>query len=206
MHSTEYLRLLRSIPGVVRVELAPADLVQSVAEMEASITRGVGGGMRISNSGMVQCMDRDMIAVIFCDSDFKRPDQVTMRMVNPEGVVVGHDVPPSRMEEFKARDDISWIASTFVMYPDLIGNDDATMVMGSSSLTVAGAPEESAAEMFFPSCSSADMINSRFAMDNKGISNAIVGVDGIEVDVDAGFNMFGSVSERAVGSVIDRNE
>ena len=205
MRSTEYLGLLRAMPGVVRAELVPADLVQSVAEMEASITRA-SGGMKLENSGMVQCLKRSMVAVVFCDCDFKRPEAVTMRMVDTDGVVIGHDVPPSRMDEFRARDDVLWIASGFIMYADLICSNDATMVMDSSSLMVAGAPEDSVAEMFYPSCSSSDMINTRFAMPGGMISNAIVGIDGIDLDDDE-YRMVETVPNgTVVGGVLDRDE
>ncbi len=183
MRVGEYLEVLRGRDGVIMADVMPRDLVQEVAEMEASIDM-VSGGMRLENMGLFQCLHREEVIVLISDRVFERPDEITMRMVDTEGVVIGHDVPESMRGELSKRSDLIWMSDGFVLFPELIGNRDAKMVMGCSTLRIEGIPEGVDARMFYPSMSSAELINRRYGVEGPDISAAVIGVDGLEPSVD----------------------
>ena len=133
------LSALRSMAGVVGAEPLDGDLVDEVCRIESSI-RAVSGGMEVENRGILDCAAMGRHYALFCDASFPRPEQVTMQMVDELGEVIGHDVPPGMRNLFENRDDVVWISDGFVIYPGLIGNRDARMVMLSSRLSVPGLP------------------------------------------------------------------
>ena len=179
MRVGEFLETLRSMDGVIMADVMPDDLIREVAEMETSIDC-ISGGMRLENIGLFQCLHREEVIVLLSDGVFERPREITIRMIDTDGVVIGHDVPEYLWEEFSGRDDLIWMSDGFVLFPDLSTNKDAKMVMGCSTLKLNGVPEEVDARMFYPSISSAEIMNRRFGVEGTGISAAVIGVDGLE--------------------------
>lgn len=179
MRVGDFMEGMLRVEGVRGIRMMPDDLIRSVASTEASIDT-VSGGMRLENMGLFQCIHSPYVFVLFCDPSFERPNEITMRMIDSEGVVIGHDVPPAMMDDYIDRRDIFWMSDGFVMFPDRIGNRDAKMVMGCSRYRCGWLPDDVRVRMFYPSVSSAESINSRFGMEEDGISSAVLGVDGLE--------------------------
>ena len=171
------LSALRSMAGVVGAEPLDGDLVDEVCRIESSI-KAVSGGMEVENRGILDCAAMGRHYVLFCDASFPRPEQVTMQMVDELGEVIGHDVPPGMRDLFENRDDVVWISDGFVIYPGLIGNRDARMVMLSSRLSVPGLSGTEAVS-FYPSASSAEAIGSRFGVSDPKVAAVVLGVDGV---------------------------
>ena len=174
----DFLAHLRSMPGVLRAEPLDRDTVQRVMACEESIKR-VSGGMRLENVGIGTCAARDDVFAVFCGSGFPRPTTVIMELVDDRGVVVGHDVPYTMMELYETRSDVIWFTDSFVMYPDKMEPCDARMVMKASRLE-AEFPDGVEPWVFYPSPSSADMVNARFGLCDSRMSTIILGVDGLE--------------------------
>lgn len=175
---SEFIAALYRMEGVLRVEPMDEDLVREVVETEDSICR-VSGGMRLDNRGVHDCCAMEGRFVMFCDVRFTRPDEVTMEMVDDTGQTIGHDVPPGMREHFGRRNDVFWMSDCFVMYPARFGANDVRMVMLSSGLRVPGIPDWCTARLFYPSPSSAVLIESRYGVSDPMISAAILGVDGL---------------------------
>lgn len=172
-----YLGFLCGIEGILRAEPLSADRIQRIAETEASV-REVSGGMRLENIGLFQCIHRQDVLVVFCDSRFPRPDEVTMRMIDTNGVVIGHDVPPSMEGDLHDRDDLIWVSEGFVMYPGLISDRDAKFVMSSAGFPQ-GCVDGIDPIVYYPSVPTAQVLNESFGVSDTGISTLILGVDGV---------------------------
>lgn len=179
----EFLALLRGMDGVITAEIMPSDLIQEVAEKESSVDT-ITGGMTLENIGLFQCLHHEHVFVLISKGFLQRSEEITMRMIDTEGVVIGHDVPDSMREELSARKDLIWMSDGFVLFPELITNRDAKMVMGCSTLRLDGVPGDVTARMFYPSIASAELINRRYGVEGPYISAAVIGVDGLGPSVD----------------------
>lgn len=172
---TDLIGYLSGRDGIIRIEPLDADLTARLLREEESITN-VSGGLRIDNRGMRDCAAMGHRFVMFCDASFPRPEGVTMEMVDDSGTVVGHDVPPGMMREFRDRNDVIWMADGFVMYPKRVGTSNVTLVMLSSPLEV---PEPLRARLFYPSMTSAHMMCQEFGVGGEDIAAVVLGVDGL---------------------------
>ena len=179
MRKGEFMDAMLRTAGVIRIEPIPPDLAQSVAATEVSVDT-ITGGMRLENIGLFQCLHCPDVFVLFCDGVFKRPNEITMRMIDLDGVVIGHDVPPDMIHEYEGRTDICWMSDGFVLFPERIGNRDAKMVIGCSEYLSEDIDEGTRMRLFYPSIRSAELMNTRFGVFREGVSTAILGVDGLE--------------------------
>lgn len=183
MRGRDFLDSISKVDGFLDIRCMSAEDVETVAEIETSIGM-VSGGMRLENIGLFQCLHAAHVFVLFCDEGFHRPEQVTMRMVDTEGVIVGHDVPPGMMGDFSDRDDVFWLSEGFIIHSDRIGNKDVKLVIGCSELSVPGIPGDVRMRLFYPSMQSAEYLNARFGVSGEGISSAVLGVDGLDDGLD----------------------
>lgn len=177
MFYEDYVEYLRGCEGVLRVEPISHAQMGDLVETEESLKTATCG-LRMENVGIVTCASRKNLFVMFCTSDFKRPDKITMEMVDDRGVTVGHDVPPGMLAEYKARDDVIWFTDNFVLYPKKIAPYDARMVMRACRMEW-DVPEDTVSWTYFPSPETADQINGWFGNSNKRLSTVVVGVDGL---------------------------
>lgn len=178
---SEFIGRLRGVSGVIDVRLMSREKVQEIVEIEDSIV-SVSCGLRMENSGVGTCASKEFVFAMLCSSDFPRPSEITMEMVDDDGTVVGHDVPPCLMEEFGERKDVIWIADTFIMYPSKVTAKDARMVLHASRLKDARLPNDLAPWLFYPSVSSALKLNDELGFEGNGRSTILLGVDGLEFD------------------------
>ena len=172
----EFVDLLKGMDGVLDVALLSRDTVQEIVQIEDSITE-VSCGLRMENSGVGTCASREHVFAISCDGRFPRPREITMELIDEDGVVIGHDVPLCMMDHFKARDDVIWIADSFIMYPGKVTANDARMVLHASRCDDAAIPEGLEPWIFYPSTSSAMRLNGILGFEGEGLSTIILGVD-----------------------------
>ena len=116
MRSDEFISKVLEKPGVVRAEILNADLISRIVDEEDSISV-FSGSMELQSIGLGKCVTKDLVAAVFCDSNFPRPDRVTIEIVDEYGTLLGHDVPQSMAEEIRGLDNILWFSENFVMYP-----------------------------------------------------------------------------------------
>ena len=171
----EFVAAVEGMCGVVQVTRLSSAVVREAVSIEESI-RVVSGGLRMDNAGVHACASREMVFAVVCDSDFLRPDTITMELVDDDGVVIGHDVPRSMRDALRDRQDLVWLSEDFVMFPDRIGMRDARLVMHASRLDVGLGQDP---WVFYPSISSAEMLNRRLGIDAEGLSTMLMGIDGL---------------------------
>jgi hypothetical protein len=180
MRCDELISKLMAKPGVVRVEILDAETIAGVVDEEDSV-RVFSGSMELQSVGLGKCVCKDVVAVVFCDSSFPRPDVVTIEIVDDYGTLMAQDVPPSLISSISKLDNVLWLSETFVLYTDLISSSKPHMVMKASPFP---GPKDFGTEqpwVFYPSVSTADYLNRRFGVDaSSGLSTVILGVDGVE--------------------------
>jgi hypothetical protein len=180
MRCDELISKLLSKPGVVRVEVLDAETVSGVVDEEDSV-RVFSGSMELESIGLGKCVCKDLVAAVFCDSSFPRPDVVTIEIVDEYGTLMAQDVPPSLKPSISKLDNVVWLSESFVLYTDSISLSKPHMVMKASPFP---GPADFGTEqpwVFYPSVSTADYLNRRFDIkDSAGLSTIILGVDGVE--------------------------
>ncbi len=180
MRCDEMISKIRSKPGVVRVEILDSETIAGLVDEEDSV-KVFSGSMDLESVGLGKCVCRDFVAVVFCDSDFPRPDVVTIEIVDEYGTLMAQDVPPSLMGSISKLDNVVWLSESFVLYTDSISSSKPHMVMKASPFP---GPSDFGTEqpwIFYPSVSAADYLNRRFGMEgSEGISTIVLGVDGVE--------------------------
>ena len=169
---------LRASLGVVDTSILQNAEVAAVLDIERSIGR-VSGGMPLEVPGLVSASCRGTVFALSCDSNFPRPLSVTIEMVDCEGTVVGHDVPPGRVDEYRSRGDVMWMSEGFVLYPSKKCRGEVRLVMRSSPLETVPVPDGVVTEVFYPSVSSAEHVNRVCGFGGDGLSTIILGVDGL---------------------------
>lgn len=178
MKPQDFLEFLSGLEGVIKaVSLDRLQVEAIIAKEEALKT--VTGGLRMENSGVVTCGSRKNVFIMYCDSNYSRPEKITMEMIDDRGVLIGHDVPPSMIDQFKDRSDVIWFTDNFILYPAKMASYDAKMVMRACRMEW-GLPEGMDAWSFYPSPETANMVNSWFGFTDRRMSTIILGVDGIE--------------------------
>lgn len=178
MHGTEFMRFVKGLDGVQRIERLGRGIVESVLDIESSIKK-VTCGLRMENSGINTCTSMKDVFVMFCDSRFPRPEKITMEMIDDRGVVVGHDIPPVMMPSYANRKDVIWLTDSFVLYPEKMAPYDVRMVMRASRLEwLQGIGTWS----YYPSPGVAEFINKEYGNTDNKLSTILLGVDGLEHD------------------------
>jgi len=180
MHPTIMRDALLSQKGVFRIEALDAETLMAAVRQEMSIKK-VSGGMRLDNIGIMQCAHRQYIGVMFCNSEFERPKKVSMFIVDTMGTVVGREVIEDERETLHADPNVLWLSDEMVIFVDRISNLDTRFVISAVDYTFDGMAEGFHAAIYYPSMSTARLINRKFGVDdsNDDVWTVIVGIDGV---------------------------
>lgn len=178
MDVDELVERLRSEKGTVRVEIMPDDLFDRVVEEESGVS-GAMGNMPIINSGLKDCIERRTRVCVFEDLGFWHPDVRSMRMLDSNGNMIGHDLTDAEIPEFMGRDDVVFISDDFVMYPYLPMEGTTTMELLSIPYRGRGdwIPEEASAVLWYPCSTSSDMIHEYYHQPNDKTASGILALN-----------------------------
>ena len=174
----DFIGFLDGLQGVIHAVPLDRDQVDDVIAKEEALT-SVTAGLRMENSGVATCGSRKNVFALYCDSNYPRPDKITMEMIDDRGVTIGHDVPLCMMDQFKGRSDVIWFTDNFVLYPGKMAPYDVRMVMRACKMDW-NLPDGIVPWTFYPSPETADMINSWFGYTDRTKSTIILGVDGLD--------------------------
>ena len=116
---------VKSIQGVMTVFNLDCDRAKIVLSEEGKV--GSSSGIPMDNIALDMCIGRQYLLCLLVNREFKFPESSFVSLTDSEGQIIGHDVPASRIPEYKDRDDIIWLSDDFVM---------STKHMGSSEMRV----------------------------------------------------------------------
>ena len=86
-------------------------------------------GMPLANRALEAVRKKKHAVCIFCYSGFEVPTDHLMMMEDGCGNIVGHDVPPCLMCNYKDDPDIIWLCDDFAVYPHRAASEKMIMVM-----------------------------------------------------------------------------
>lgn len=183
MEESEFLRRMREDPSILRVERMPDDLYARIVAEESTVT-GAGGQMPVHNVGLEDCDRRTARYVVFmlpgalagADPD---PDYHTMVMRDSVGSVVGFDISPRRVDEFRARDDVVFLSDDFVLFPSVCPKGELCMEIRAMPYAGRGGwiPEETGPIVWFPCSTSTVILAEYYGMDLGQASAAMLALD-----------------------------
>ena len=178
MELEEIMRRISEEKGAVRVEVMPDELGVVVVDEEATVT-AAGGAVGVRNVGLDDFMAKDTHLVAFVKWDFKCPDATTMRMVDEEGNVLGHDIPACDIPLYSDRTDVSFLSEDFVMYNDVVAVGDTAMEMLAPAYGGTGdwMPEDVGAVIWFSSTTSSELIHTYFDQPVDDLATAMIGLN-----------------------------
>ncbi len=178
MELKEVLDRLRMEKGSVRVEIMPDDLCRMIVEEEATVT-AAEGNMPVINTGLDEFMKRNTHICVFETEEFYTPPEITMKMIDEAGNVIGHDIPICAIPEYEGRSDITFISEDFVMYHEIPIEGVPSMDMlavpyfGSDDWL----PHDTDAIIWFSSCTSSDMIHDYFGEHKGNLATAMIALN-----------------------------
>ncbi len=168
--------ILRKHSGVVRVEIPDRNFLCTLEEDDLCVDTSFG--MPIDNKAMDACLACDFVLCVFANTSFEQPSDKIMMMQDSSGLVLGHDVAPSQMDEYMAREDLIWLSEDFVIYPSTEMGDDIILVMLPQIYN--GFSEEdgvSEAVIFYPATTTDSIIKEKYGeFDDPQIATLLMGI------------------------------
>lgn len=177
MNADEFADWLRNRKGMVRLEPLPKDLLDRIVAEEATVVSSFG--TPVKNTGLEDCLKRNTLFMGFVDETFWLPPEISMKLRNSDGTVVGHDLPADMLPEYQGRDDIMFLSDDFIMYADK--EMDAAPYMEMLAYTLRGEdgslPESVNAVFWCPSPTSNTFIHQAYGQEDTGLATTIFAAD-----------------------------
>ena len=177
MDLDQFIEKLSSETGVVRIEVMPDELMDEIVMEESTVE--AAGGMKVINTGLEDCLRRKVRLCVFTDTDFIMPECPTMRMLDADGNIIGHDLSPGMIEEYSSREDVMFLSDDFIVYSDADMCGDASMEMLPIRYRGIGEwiLEEWDAVLWYSSPSSSEIISGHFEERRFGLAAGVMGLN-----------------------------
>ena len=123
----DMLEYLRTVDGIIDACEMDDGISIAVWEIERNTTTTLNSDYR--NVGYEVAMKRKHRVCVFYDDTYIFGTRSILKMVAPDGTVMGTTVNPDEMESFRARDDVIWISEDFVLFPQAVGETEGAFVL-----------------------------------------------------------------------------
>lgn len=118
---------LKEQEGVVGILDMDDELSKAVDSIEKSIkTRNNHEYLSI---GYDLAMERIHRVCVFYTNDFKKDFRARLKLMTSDGTVMGTNLMPEEMDEYRGREDVIWISDDFVVFPMIRGSGEEMFVM-----------------------------------------------------------------------------
>ena len=121
------LEYLKTVKGVLDAYEMDDDTSKSVWDVERSVRTRIDSGYR--NEGYDAAMEREHRVCVFYDNTYIFGKRSILKLMDSERTIMGTNVSPGEMEEFRARDDVIWVSDDFVVFPFVKGVGEETFVL-----------------------------------------------------------------------------
>ena len=118
---------LRTVEGVLDVYEIDGALSYDLWYMERSIKTRNGSGYK--NVGYDEAMKRKNRVCIFYDETYIFGKRSILKLMASDGTVMGTNLMPDEIEEYKKRDNVIFVSEDFVVFTDKIGNGEESFVL-----------------------------------------------------------------------------
>ena len=173
----EFSELLLRHPGIIRVELLPDELVETITEIETTFPHF--GMTLVEPTGLKDICKKKLKLVLFCTDDFPMFTNRFMNFLDSGGSLIGHDVLPHEKHLY---DNPNYVWLTDHIFIDLsrLRDQYTKCVLASIPFKVEGLPDEYEPIVYYPCMKTADIINTHYDVGKNVIATVLLGVDGIK--------------------------
>ncbi|MDR0509064.1 MAG: hypothetical protein LBG63_04510 [Candidatus Methanoplasma sp.] len=160
--------------------LLEGEFYSEVIDEESSVVES-SMGMPLINRALEEVIKRETAVCIFCSSTFEVPTDHVMLMEDKCGNVVGHDVPPCMINDFKDNPEIFWLSDDFAIYPDRTKNDIMFVLLPHKVRSIGEKEGARDPILLYPATTTDIMLRKHFRMslDDPRIATAILAFNAI---------------------------
>ena len=123
---------LRTVDGVLDVFPMDDVLSEKIWDIERSVTTTVESDYK--NVGYDMAMERKHRLCIFYDDTYIFGIRSKLKLMTSDGTVMGFNLHPNEIEEYKGRDDVIWVSEDFIVFPDIVGSGEEIFVLYPSEI------------------------------------------------------------------------
>ncbi len=118
---------LKTVEGVLDAFEMDDGVSRDVWDTERVVRTRMDTGYR--NDGYEAAMGRAHRICVFYDQTYIFGKRSILKLMTSDGTVMGTNVAPGEMDEFRARDDVLWVSEDFVVFPNVVGTGEEAFVL-----------------------------------------------------------------------------
>ena len=118
---------VRTVDGVLDVFEMDDDTSNEVWEIERSVRTKVDKDYK--NIGYDEAMKRMHRLCVFYDDTYIFGIRSILKLMTTDGTVMGTNLAPHEIEEYKGRDDVLWVSEDFIVFTNVIGKGEEMFVL-----------------------------------------------------------------------------
>jgi len=111
------LDAIKEMQGVHYTFTLDRETVESLIRCESGIKAVMNISVR--NTGLDECLKRDMVLCIIKDTTFRPPPEPTVLLVGDDDLVMGRELLPHEKDDYGGREDVIFLSEDFVIFPDV---------------------------------------------------------------------------------------
>ncbi|MCL1983964.1 MAG: hypothetical protein FWG58_01035 [Methanomassiliicoccaceae archaeon] len=121
------LEIVKGLTGVHHAFYLDDAILNELKEEEAKVKGTMNIG--VVNEGFNEALKREKVICIIKDFRFRPPPAPTVILRGNDGSVMGEEVFPHTLHEYKGREDLIWMGEEFVVFPEVQAHGGETFVM-----------------------------------------------------------------------------
>jgi len=177
MGLNDIVRKLKERDGIRAVFLLEGESLKKTVDEEKSIETS-SMGIPLVNRALEECLKRNTFLCLFCDHAFETAMDHVIVMEDGDGNIIGHDVPPCMMDDFKDDPNIIWLSDDFAMFPNISTCHEFMIVMLPQKVTIIGESDGVRDPiLLYPSTTTDMVLKKIFGSPAPNLSSAIIAFD-----------------------------
>lgn len=118
---------LLTVNGVLDAYEMDDEVSKSVFDVEKSVRTRTNNDYK--NIGYDIAMERKHRICVFYDDTYIFGKRSILKLMTSDGTIMGTNLTPDEIPEYKKRDDVIWISEDFVVFPNIVGKGEEAFVL-----------------------------------------------------------------------------
>lgn len=118
---------LKTVTGVLDAFEMDDDISHRIWEIESSIRTKNDDNYK--NIGYDVAMERKHRICVFYDDTYVFGFRSILKLMDSEGTILGTNLRPDEIDDYRKRDDVIWVSEDFVVFPYIQGKGEESFVL-----------------------------------------------------------------------------
>ena len=118
---------LLTVDGVLDAYEMDDDVSGAIHDVERSVRTRIDSDYK--NVGYDIAMERKHRICVFYDDTYIFGKRSILKLMAADGTIMGTNLSPDEIPEYKKRDDVLWVSEDFVVFPDVVGKGEEAFVL-----------------------------------------------------------------------------